>query len=136
VGGFIPLVGQFYLAGVLSLDKATACDDPAVEAVGTGMAAMDAVTTGDDTLADEVPSTRWYRGLHRVMENTGTHPRLAGLACALLAARGQVTDEALEAAVVRRLSMGADPVEAAGFLEGLLGPYRDAVMSRHAVWQA
>jgi hypothetical protein len=52
----------------------------------------------------------------------------------MLTARGRLSQDALDGALTRRLSPGAEPRAAAGFFEGLLSQNRDALLARERLW--
>ncbi len=131
-----PLVAQLFLRGSLMAPGAARCSAEAATGVGKGLAYLqEVVLLGDDQTADIDPE-RWTRALDAIADDDLASSHVAGVSCALLLERGQISDEVLDRRIARRLSPGSDPGEGAGFFEGLATRNRYALLSKKSLWSA
>ena len=131
-----PLVTQLFLRGVLVAPEAARCSAEAAGPVGKALADLQSVVLlGDEDSADIDPE-RWSRALDAIADDPFASSHVAGVACALLLERGQITDDVLDRRVAVRLCPGADPGQGAGFFEGLSTRNRYALLSRKSLWSA
>lgn len=130
-----PLLAQLYLRAVLIAPSASRCADDAAPKVGKGQSEVQYVASlGDD--AGDLDLSRWTRTLDGIADDDLAHPHVAGVACALLLERGEITDEVLDRRVSKRLSPGMSPGDGAAFFEGLATRNRYALLSRKTLWSA
>ncbi len=133
VAPLVPLVAQLFLRGLLLAPESCRCNEEASRKVGSALAHLHQVAL---LFPDALDEGRWMGTLDGIADDSFASPHAAGVACALLLERGQVTDEALDRRVSRRLCPGTNPGEGAGFFEGLASRNRYALLARKSLWVA
>lgn len=127
----IPLLEQLFLRACLFLQEACQCNDEAAQAMAEAMNELNHIAAEH---SDEVDEALWIRELSVLSDRDDAHPRLSGLACAILLERGELSAEACSAEVSRRLSPGIPADLGAGWFEGLAMRNRYALLSRMSLW--
>ncbi len=130
-----PLVAQLFLRGSLMAPGPRAA--PRRRRAAWARASpylQEVVLLGDD--AADIDPDRWTRALDAIADDDLASSHVAGVSCALLLERGQISDEVLDRRIARRLSPGSDPGEGAGFFEGLATRNRYALLSKKTLWSA
>lgn len=128
-----PLVAQLFLRGVLLAPDASRCNEDAAIKVGAGLSSLHHVA---QVFQDKLDEDRLVRTLDAIADDPFAAPHVAGVACAILLERGQLSDDVLDQRVSRRLSPGVSPTEGAGFFEGLATRNRYALLARKSLWSA
>ncbi|MNO79254.1 hypothetical protein D3C76_704180 [compost metagenome] len=85
--------------------------------------------------SEEVDEPLWIQELIRLSDRDDAHPRLSGLACAILLERNDISAQQCTAEVSRRLSPGIPADLGAGWFEGLAMRNRYALLSRMSLWE-
>ncbi|MFT3770012.1 MAG: DUF5682 family protein [Minicystis sp.] len=130
-----PLVAQLFLRAVLMAPEAARCSEEAGKPIGKALADVQQVALLHEGDA-AIDVSRWTRTLDSIADDELADAHVAGVACALLLERGEITDEVLDRRVAKRISPGADPGQGAGFFEGLATRNRYALLSRKTLWSA
>ncbi|GIP12384.1 hypothetical protein J1TS5_45540 [Paenibacillus macerans] len=128
----IPLLQQLYLRAALFLQEASQCNDEAAQAMAEAMNELSHIAAEHSAEVDE---GLWVEELTALSDRDDAHPRLSGLACAILLERGELTAEQCAAEVSRRLSPGIPADLGAGWFEGLAMRNRYALLSRMSLWE-
>ncbi|MCM3698771.1 DUF5682 family protein [Paenibacillus macerans] len=128
----IPLLQQLFLRAALFLQDASQCNDEAAQAMAEAMNELNHIAAEH---SDEVDEALWLEELSALSDRDDAHPRLSGLACAILLERGELTAEQCAAEVSRRLSPGIPADLGAGWFEGLAMRNRYALLSRMSLWE-
>jgi hypothetical protein len=131
-----PLVEQLFLRGALVAHEASRCSAEAAEKVGPALAEMQRVLALGEDGTFEVDPVRWAGVLDAIADDELVHAHVAGVACALLLERGQMSDDVLDRRVAKRICPGADPGDGAAFFEGLATRNRYALLSKKKLWSA
>ncbi|WP_334074606.1 MULTISPECIES: DUF5682 family protein [Paenibacillus] len=126
-----PLLEQLFLRACLFLQEACQCNDEAAQAMAEAMNELNHISSEH---SDGVDEALWVRELTVLSDRDDAHPRLSGLACAILLERGELSAEQCSAEVSRRLSPGIPADLGAGWFEGLAMRNRYALLSRMSLW--
>ncbi|MGG6310767.1 DUF5682 family protein [Paenibacillus macerans] len=128
----IPLLQQLFLRAALFLQDASRCNEESAQAMAEAMNELNHIAAEH---SDEVDEALWVQELIALSDRDDAHPRLSGLACAILLERGELTGEQCAAEVSRRLSPGIPADLGAGWFEGLAMRNRYALLSRMSLWE-
>lgn len=127
----LPLLGQLYLRGCLTLADACICDAKAAPAVTKAMDQLNALQLNHDFL----DAGRWQALLAEISDRDDLNTRCSGFAMAILLERGEADEELLAREVSRRLSPGVPADLGAGWFEGLAAKNRYALIARLSLWR-
>jgi hypothetical protein len=126
-----PILEQLYLRSTLLLFGACVCDDDAAKLVRAGMDRVhDLAFVGEEGIDPKL----WIAAVANVARSDHRNPFLSGYATALLIERGEMTDEAIDREVSRRLSPGSEASVGVGWFEGLVQRNRAALFLRKPLW--
>ncbi|MFO0659120.1 MAG: DUF5682 family protein [Polyangiaceae bacterium] len=128
------LVNQLFLKGILMSTSAARCAKDAAGQTGRALANLQTVANYGDADFPGIDADRWRAVLDQIADDELANAHVAGVACALLLERGEISDEVLDRRVAKRLSPGTDPEDGAGFFEGLATRNRYALLSRKMLW--
>jgi hypothetical protein len=128
-----PILEQLYLRATLLLFDACTCDDAAAKQVRDGMdRAQELAFLGEDG----IDARLWIDAVRKVSESDNRNPFLSGYGTALLIERGELTDDAIDREVSRRLSPGSEASVGVGWFEGLVQRNRAALFLRPPLWSS
>ncbi|MNW55373.1 hypothetical protein D3C74_330300 [compost metagenome] len=128
----VPLLQQLFLRACLFLHDASQCNDEAAQAMASAINELNYVAAEH---SEEVEEALWIQELTRLSDRDDAHPRLSGLACAILLERNDISAQQCSAEVSRRLSPGIPADLGAGWFEGLAMRNRYALLSRMSLWE-
>ena len=98
-----------------------ACASLNDEAAGQMLPRFSAVHAAIELLQVEAWSSAWITVLRKLIDLVGLHGLLAGRACRILLDRGEIDSEECARRMWLALSTASEPVQAAAWIEGLLG---------------
>jgi hypothetical protein len=128
-----PILEQLYLRSTLLVFDACTCDDAAAKQVRDGMdRAQELAFLGEDGIDPRL----WIDAVRRVAESDNRNPFLSGYGTALLIERGELSDDAIDREVSRRLSPGSEASVGVGWFEGLVQRNRAALFLRPPLWSS
>ena len=117
---------------VLFLEGRRGCrDENAAEEMITAITAVYDACLAHDFLDSE----RLKKVLSELSDSDVVNPLISGFACALLAEKGEISNEKMSELVSRRLSRGTPPAEAAAWFEGLARRNRRSLIIRLTLWE-
>ncbi|MWV42135.1 hypothetical protein GRF59_00695 [Paenibacillus sp. HJL G12] len=128
----LPLLQQLFMRACLFLFDASQCNDEVAQAMAAAINELNHIASEH---SEEVDEPLWIQELGRLSDRDDAHPRLSGLACAILLERGDISAEQCAAEVSRRLSPGISADLGAGWFEGLAMRNRYALISRMSLWE-
>ncbi|SDE97306.1 hypothetical protein SAMN04488542_10475 [Fontibacillus panacisegetis] len=128
----VPLLQQLFMRACLFLYDASQCNDEAAQAMASAMNELNYMAAEH---SEEVDEPLWIQELTRLSDRDDAHPRLSGLACAILLERNDISAQQCTAEVSRRLSPGIPADLGAGWFEGLAMRNRYALLSRMSLWE-
>jgi hypothetical protein len=116
----------------LFLHDASQCNDEVAQAMASAIGELNHIAAEH---SEEVDEALWVQELSRLSDRDDAHPRLSGLACAILLERNSISAQQCAAEVSRRLSPGIPADLGAGWFEGLAMRNRYALLSRTSLWE-
>ncbi|WP_136606036.1 DUF5682 family protein [Paenibacillus dokdonensis] len=128
----VPLLQQLFMRACLFLYDASQCNDEVAQAMAAAINELNHIASEH---SEEVDEALWIQELGRLSDRDDAHPRLSGLACAILLERNDITAQQCAAEVSRRLSPGIPADLGAGWFEGLAMRNRYALLSRMSLWE-
>ncbi|MEC0242870.1 DUF5682 family protein [Paenibacillus dokdonensis] len=128
----VPLLQQLFMRACLFLYDASQCNDEVAQAMAAAINEMNLIASEH---SEEVDEGLWIQEMGRLSDRDDAHPRLSGLACAILLERNDITAQQCAAEVSRRLSPGIPADLGAGWFEGLAMRNRYALLSRMSLWE-
>lgn len=128
----IPLLQQLFMRACLFLHDASQCNDEVAQAMASAIGELNHIAAEH---SEEVDEALWVQELSRLSDRDDAHPRLSGLACAILLERNSISAQQCAAEVSRRLSPGIPADLGAGWFEGLAMRNRYALLSRTSLWE-
>ncbi|MGN7357182.1 DUF5682 family protein [Paenibacillus sp. SAF-054] len=128
----VPLLQQLFTRACLFLQDASQCNDEVAQAMAPAMNELNHIASEH---GGETDGELWIQELLRLSDRDDVHPRLSGLACAILLERGELSAQQCASEVSRRLSPGIPADLGAGWFEGLAMRNRYALLSRMSLWE-
>ena len=125
------IISQLFLKFCLQAYSACICDENAAEEMITAITAVYDACLAHDFLDSE----RLKKVLSELSDSDVVNPLISGFACALLAEKGEISNEKMSELVSRRLSRGTPPAEAAAWFEGLARRNRRSLIIRLTLWE-
>jgi hypothetical protein len=128
----VPVLQQLFLRASLLLVDASTCDDKAATSIVEAINVMENISREQYELVD---TETWQKELQTLAWRDDLNTKLSGTAFSILLEHNLADEEDCSKEVSRRLSPGVPADLGAGWIEGLVGRNRYALLSRISLWR-